>query len=340
MFVKLSHPYLKMQSSSSLSSSIQLPQPSCSEPYQYILHEDVASTLFPPPLAVGTLCFITHGTTAYFRRARVVEDEGTASNYSDNDRILIRYPSGSTYRVRRNKVHPTLEEHANENHNNNNNNNNQQQSRRRRFVLIYPETPIYRQACVTHTYWEDSFLEIGCDGGNTVERVHRGLQEGGFVSMDPCTIIEPGKLLLSSSSTTTTGKYYGGIQCLGIDKSQFSIDTATEAYPQCSFSLQDALEDNACSLRQYCHETLLHGYPTVVAIDINGNREIPAVVQCIENIMNPIDPPEGWELPRLIIVKARRLHHAVLERRASHQSVHNGAVIDGTLDGEDDLRPR
>lgn len=283
-------------------SSIQLPQPSCSEPYQYILHDAVASTLFPPPLAVGTLCFITHGTNAYFRRARVVEDDGTASNSGDSDRILIRYPSGSTYRVRRNKVHPTLE-HGNHNDSDNN--------KRRRYVLIYPETPIYRQACVTHTYWEDSFLEIGCDGGNTVERVHRGLQEGGFVAMDPCAVEPQGVVSSSSSPTTaTTTMKDGGIQCLGIDKSQFSIDTATEAYPQCSFSLQDALED-ACGLRQYCHETLLHGYPTVVAIDINGNREIPAVVQCIENIMNPVDPPEGWELPRLIIVKARRLHHAM-----------------------------
>ena len=36
-------------------------------------------------------------------------------------------------------------------------------------------------------------------------------------------------------------------------------------------------------------------------MDINGNRELPAVLQCLQLIMDQIQP-------RLIIVKSRELH--------------------------------
>lgn len=62
--------------------------------------------------------------------------------------------------------------------------------------------------------------------------------------------------------------------------------TFTRRFPECTFSVQDALsEKGTAKLRELCKEKLVNGYPTVVAIDINGNREVPAVLQCIENVM-------------------------------------------------------
>lgn len=79
--------------------------------------------------------------------------------------------------------------------------------------------------------------------------------------------------------------------------------------------MQDGLTTKGVAeLRRFCRDNLVLGYPTVVAIDINGNREIPAVVRCVENVMTA-DEPSGdakpWELPRLILVKSRHLHEAI-----------------------------
>lgn len=93
----------------------------------------------------------------------------------------------------------------------------------------------------------------------------------------------------------------------------------TFRYPECTFSLEDALTDHgSVKLRSLCKEKLVGGYPSVVAIDINGNREIPAVLQCVENIMNPgndVVVGEDWKLPRLIIVKSRLLHAEIKKQR-------------------------
>lgn len=274
---------------------LQLPQPQSitnHPPYQYILEEQVATVLFPRRLVPGTLCFVTHGTNVCHKRARVVLD--------DDERVLVRYPKGSTYRVRRCNIHPILYNNA-----------------QSYFVMIHPETPAYRTSCVTHTHWTDVFLEIGCDFGQTVARVQRGVQQGGIVPMlDKPPLSESDDLGMMPVSSST-----GTVQCLGIDKSQVSIDIAKERYPQCMFSLEDALtEEGTKQLRTKCQDVLYGGYPTVVAIDINGNREIPAVLQCLEHLMNPIDPPEGWMLPRLIIVKSRLLHHAMVAEQLAGEA--------------------
>lgn len=93
----------------------------------------------------------------------------------------------------------------------------------------------------------------------------------------------------------------------------------TIRFPECVFSLQDALTENgSIKLRALCKDKLVGGYPTVVAIDINGNREIPAVLKCIDNIMNPgNDGDDNWELPRLIIVKSRLLYVELKKMRES-----------------------
>lgn len=78
---------------------------------------------------------------------------------------------------------------------------------------------------------------------------------------------------------------------LGIDKSFESIEGAKERYPDQNFLLADVFEDLEISPKN----------PLVVSIDINGNRELPAVLKCIQLVL------DLWS-PRLIMVKSRELH--------------------------------
>jgi hypothetical protein len=107
--------------------------------------------------------------------------------------VLVRYSKGSEYRVRRSNLIPVLEPPCDS------------------IVLVTPETPEYRRACVVHTYRE-SFLEIGCDFGITVDRVRLASLRGGStvarIAGDEVVPIEEEP------------------RCLGIDKSPESIDIA------------------------------------------------------------------------------------------------------------------
>ena len=44
----------------------------------------------------------------------------------------------------------------------------------------------------------------------------------------------------------------------------------------------------------------------VVAIDINGNRELEAVIECLERVLK-------WWKPRLVVVKSRSLYSKLVE---------------------------
>jgi hypothetical protein len=84
---------------------------------------------------------------------------------------------------------------------------------------------------------------------------------------------------------------------LGIDKSVESIRIAKERYPDRDFLLGDVFEDDLNIAPQH---------PLVVAIDINGNRELPAVLKCVQLAL------DSWS-PRLIVVKSRTLHAKLVE---------------------------
>lgn len=81
-------------------------------------------------------------------------------------------------------------------------------------------------------------------------------------------------------------------QVWGIDKSAESIAIARQNYPELPFYLGDVLSSE-CNWPPEIQ-------PEVVAIDINGNRELPAVQQCIQIILQRFQP-------RLMIVKSRAL---------------------------------
>lgn len=93
---------------------------------------------------------------------------------------------------------------------------------------------------------------------------------------------------------------------IGVDKSEESIAIAKERYPHRDFVLGDIFEDDLAST--------LPQTPTVVAIDINGNRMLPAVLQCIQVAMSK------WA-PRLIIVKSRELYATLVEEQETTEEI-------------------
>jgi hypothetical protein len=205
-----------------------------------------------------------------FLRARVVESESsdrsqtaslTSRSPSDiehsppDERVLVRYPKGSTYRVRRDHLLPVLEG-------------------QRRVVIVADETPPYRKCCAVHTLPTDSFLEIGCDLGHTLQRVH-----------------ETGNERSSAASRIL----------VGIDKSLFSVRAAKGSYPHLRLVQWDPLEQPTSVLREGLGVNEFR--PDVIAVDINGSRELPTVLACLASIWDV----HQWQ-PRLIVVKSRTLH--------------------------------
>jgi len=149
---------------------------------------------------------------------------------------------------------------------------------------VYAETNVYRRACVTHTGPTEDFLEIGCAQGVTCHRVQQTSE--------------------STASTTTSADDDDADDnnneraVIGLDKSESSIATARQRYPKCRFLAADVLEQSSSPIM----EQLVP--PSVVAVDINGNREREAVLQCLEAVL------AHWQ-PRLILVKSRALYHYV-----------------------------
>ena len=58
------------------------------------------------------------------------------------------------------------------------------------------------------------------------------------------------------------------------------------------------------NIRTICETSLIGSAPSIIAIDVNGNREIDGVLDCVQAVMN-----EKWiRMPRMIIVKSRFLY--------------------------------
>ena len=305
-----------------------LPQPADAfRRYTYATAEDVAERYFSTPsLRKNQLVWVLTSQgrgirTELFLRARVVS-ESTKQNDGDVDataprneepRVLVRYPKGSTYNVRKSLLLPVLEPGVG--------------GASDRIVLVVPETPEYRRAAVVHTCVGETFVEIGCDYGMCVDRVRKALTEVGDVPL-----VASGDERENGNDRDMSAKDGGDgenddtcsnnssqVACLGVDKSPESIEIAVERYPQTLFSVEDALSDEGTAkMRALCKQKLIGAYPNVVAIDINGNRLLDHVLECIKQLMNPGEDVvlgEDWDLPRLIIVKSRFLHEEVKRRQ-------------------------
>ena len=206
-----------------------------------------------------------------FLRARILHQDGAHSQEEEDGRILVRYPAGSTYRVRRELLVPILED-----------------PHYQKIILVYAETNDYRRACVTHTGPMENFLEIGCAQGVTCHRVQQTSE---------CTARNPAA---DDDDDDADDNNNNERAVMGLDKSDTSIATARQRYPRCRFLAADVLEPS--SSFSLIMEQLVP--PSVVAVDINGNREREAVLQCLEAVL------AHWQ-PRLILVKSRALYHCV-----------------------------
>lgn len=134
------------------------------------------------------------------------------------------------------------------------------------LVLVTPETPYYRRCCMIHTLPDESFLEIGCDFAITTDKVYQTGSKNRLV--------------------------------WGLDKSEESIRIARQRYPHLALIQWDVLET------QSWPNELHDAQPSVIAVDINGNRELEAVQQCLKRLFQQFRP-------RLVIVKSRALHQQV-----------------------------
>jgi hypothetical protein len=274
-----------------------------------------------------------------FLRAIIIE----VDVQQGNDRIRVQYPKGSTYNVRSKFLLPIVDTLY------------MDQMvlpslpRSHSILLVYPETNLYRRACVLHTAVLEHFIEIGCAEGITCQRVYE----------------------TSSNHHTNTTVCTNGAEpssrriILGIDKSASSIRIARNKYSRSSqhpyFVTGDVLTrhwnddeytgttnvEYAAIVRDIMQRLLLvrtvddngdnrgtmnHTITTnpwlhdddadvaddepttttstpsmVVAIDINGNRDIDPVLQCIHLVMNQL-------VPRLILVKSRSLYNQITYR--------------------------
>lgn len=64
------------------------------------------------------------------------------------------------------------------------------------------------------------------------------------------------------------------------------------------------IPEEMANIRTLCETSLIGSAPSVICIDINGNREIEGVLDCLKMVMN-----EEWKRqPRMIIVKSRFLY--------------------------------
>ena len=236
----------------------------------------------------------------FFLRARVISDDEVVTDETSEQerskrRVLVRYSKGATYRVRAYNLLSVLEPSVHK-------------DALPPLVVVTPETHIYRRIAKVHTTPEDSFMEIGCDYGITVDKIQTSIEEAGDVPKEWPR--ETGIEITLDEKKEDEGA--SRVTCIGVDRSQESIDIANERYPKCKFLLVNVLvSEEMAALRSTC-ESCLHGdAPSVICVDINGNREIDGVLRCVQMIMN-----EKWKRqPRMIIVKSRFLYWDLKERR-------------------------
>lgn len=150
-------------------------------------------------------------------------------------------------------------------------------------IVVADETDFYRRMCWVHTEDHDAFIEIGCDMGFTV----------GEMTNVPCR--------------------------LGIDKSEVSLEQLRGKYCTCPTLQMDLLEEDASTIQNVLTQNKMdvkswerNGGKLVVAIDINGNREIEGVVECVNRVLT------YWR-PTLVIVKSRSLYSYIKSKNEIYE---------------------
>ena len=230
-----------------------------------------------------------------FLRARI------QSFAPESDRITVVYPKGSTYRVKKTHLWTILPHPG--------------------HVIVWPETPLYRRCCIQHTLIpQEYFVEIGCDYGITPSKVAAaaaveddaspfvlGIDKSTesiavakdryphipFVQWDVLEeewpVEEP--TLSSTYKTTSNDDHH--------NHHEEEDDSNPQQRPRSAWEYLKKLHQQTQQHDDNDSESNFSSL--VVAIDINGNRELEAVQACVQKVQ------ALWR-PRLIIVKSRALH--------------------------------
>jgi hypothetical protein len=140
------------------------------------------------------------------------------------------------------------------------------------------------------------FIEIGSDFGFNIGMIP--IPDGNKIGIDK-----------SETSNLIAKNNYDRIDFMTVDVLLKSQEWFQELFNIIRNKFQNHQQDNnnISNKEQLCEDELLIKSHLVVAIDINGNREIEAVVECLKRVMN-------WWSPKLIIVKSRSLYKYMQEK--------------------------
>ena len=141
-------------------------------------------------------------------------------------------------------------------------------STHQRTFYVAPTTDLYRRFAKTVGTMEDIFIEVGSDFGQTTSIV----QERGFPYV------------------------------VGIDKSTSHVEEAKVRYNKCLFVAADVLTHSHC-LKECISKFNVNvsSRRVIVFIDINGNRPLDAVQECVRVVEREVQP---W----IMIVKSKELY--------------------------------
>ena len=244
-------------------SAKSLPQPASPELkyYTYRRYDEFTLTLqsklhlLPPMAPCRVMLSKGHNKGSQlspYTVALLKKENDESINDKNDGRLIVQYPKGSTYHVRKKYIFPITQEN--------------------KQIIVSPETSDYRRLCIVHTPKDHSFIEIGCDFAFTV----------GNVDCD---------------------------QRLGIDKSPTSLAIAKSNFPDLALEEIDVLTESKERLMKVLERyQMTDQKKLIVAIDINGNRELEAVIECLQRVL------DTWQ-PRLVIVKSRSLFALMLEHK-------------------------
>ncbi|GMI36261.1 hypothetical protein TeGR_g2699 [Tetraparma gracilis] len=295
-------------------SALYIPLPNSPSP----IYPSSSSSPLPPAALVYVFQSKGRGNKRkLYERARVVEDPAHATSNSNNNedpphkpdpdrRVEVRYSRGSRFSVRRRMLAPVLEpgmgepgmgewEPLFELPGGDTGFWVRPEEPPRRppvLVLVSNETDLYRSLLCVHTTASDRFLEVGSDLGFCTAAVHRSLSSP-----------QPGR---APESKLPAPLPLGRPAVLGVDISEESLAASRASFPHVPFANVNALAEDGLAALPALFEEHLGGAPTVVAVDINGTREVKAVRACVAAAVG------GWggrfPPPRLVVVKARSLH--------------------------------
>jgi SAM-dependent methyltransferase len=140
-------------------------------------------------------------------------------------------------------------------------------------VIVTATTHPFRQLAASHTIATDHVLELGCSTGETAAILWR--YSASYVGLDTSSnMIQTVNERMTNNSTNNS----------------------------CCFQL-DALQDPAQAVEHACQYSPTG--PTVIYLDIGGNREEAAVIRMVQWIL------ESFLFVRLIVIKSKEVHQAI-----------------------------